>query len=132
MPVCRQHVGQLSVTQDGHRETVGEAVSFVRTGFVQRKAFDEGTSALWKNHDLRIAQNRFYGSYCGPSNARIFFGQRVQELDKDRVGGQNPGASEGRRTLDGDIMMLIEWIGEGDPISGVSKDMPQDRRLPYR
>lgn len=87
---------------------------------------------MGKNRHPRIVQNRLHGPYCGPSDVRTFFGQRVQKLDKNRIGSQNPSATERRRTLDGGIMMLIEGIGESDPVSRVGKDPPQDKRLPYR
>src|SRR5207302_7810358 len=106
-------------------------VALVSGGFVEGETFDEGTSVLGKNRDPGIAQNCLHSAYCGPADVRVFFGQRIQELDKDRIGGQNPRACERIRALEGSLMVSMEWISESDPVSRVGEDLPQER-LPYR
>lgn len=59
-----KNVADTSLTHCMHRDTICQTVAFVRAGFVQRETCHKCFMTLWRNFDIRAAENSFSLNDC--------------------------------------------------------------------
>ena len=117
----RQDIADASLTHRIHRDTIRQAIAFVGACFVKGETRHECFMALWRNLDIRAAENSL--SLSDRSTARLFavLRKEIQEFHKHIFGCDQFGFRNQTAGRDGALMLLVPGIEESHKVERVNE-----------
>ncbi len=117
----RQDVADAPLAHRMHRDTVRQAIAFVRAGFVKRETGHECFMALWRYFDIRAAQNSLSLGDCSTASLFAVLRKEVQELHQHIFGCDQFGFRDQFAGRDGALMPLVSGIEESHKVERVDE-----------
>jgi hypothetical protein len=115
----RQDVADASLAHRMHRDTIRQAIAFVGACFVKRETRHECFVALWRNFDIRAAENSFSLNDRSTTSLFAVLRKEIQEFDKDIFGCDQFGFRNQFAGCDGTLMPLVSGIEESYELESV-------------
>ena len=122
MAVVGEDFGDAGGAHGVHGNTVGEAVAFVRAGFVERQAAEELLAGLGEHVDVGTGQEIAHESDSSKAGYGSGFRHSSQKLHQDLVNGGQTDRTEAIAGLLGSAAPRITGSEGCDPIHRVHED----------
>ena len=108
----RQDLTEASLTHRMHRDTIRQAIAFVRACLVKGKTSHECVVALWRHFDIRTRENSLSLGDCSTASLFAVLRKEVQKFDKHIFGCDQFGFRNQAAGRDGALMPLVPRIEE--------------------
>ena len=117
-----QYLVDASLAHRVHRDTIRQAITFVRACFVKCEAGHECFMALWRHFDIRTSEN--FLSLSDSSSASLFavLRKEIQEFHEHILGSNQVGFRSPMACRNGALMPLVFRIEERYKVECVNKD----------
>ncbi|MDX6529406.1 MAG: hypothetical protein QOH41_1696 [Blastocatellia bacterium] len=117
----RQYVANASLAHRMHRDTVRQAIAFVRACFVERKTRHECFMALLRHFDIHAAENSI--SLGDRAKASLFavLRKEIQQFHQHIFGCDQFGFCDQFAGRDGAFVPLVSGIEESHKVERVNE-----------
>ena len=105
----RQDIADASLAHRMHRDTIRQAIAFVGACFVKGETRLECFMALWRDFDIRAAENSLSLSDCAPASLFAVLRKEIQEFHKHIFGCDQFGFRNQTAGRDGALMPFGPW-----------------------
>ena len=119
--IMRQDVADASFAHRMHRDTICQAVTFVGACFVKGETRHECFMALWRNFDIRAAENSFSLGDCSTASLFAVLRKEIQEFNQHIFGCDQFGFRKEFAGGDGALMPLVSGIEESHKVERVDE-----------
>jgi hypothetical protein len=121
MPIVGQYVREAFAEHCLHGNTIGETIPLIGPAAVKLKTSEKRVPSLWKNADMRRAQDILHRRRSFDSQLRI---GRTEgpKLWQYLVRGHDQAGAKGAAEIHNPVMGAVSGISESDPVEGIGKD----------
>jgi YD repeat-containing protein len=121
-----QSFGDPTLSHHHHGPAIGQAVSLIGPRFVQGEAFPKGRSTEGQHLHSWREEDAFHHLDRRATDGRTTDRVRVEHFRQHRISGQEPDVPQAHRQFNRTAVMVIEGIGQCEPVGRVGEDDFQD------